>query len=95
MRFEIVSPIANIETIAFGSGVRDSVRLRKMYGKGRWRKMKGIAKVKLLDGTIHTANFIGMKLTESANGISNSNLLYSTEGIWRISTHFPHDLQFA
>ena len=55
MRFEIVSPITNIETIAFGSGVRDLARLRKMYGKGRWRKMKGIAKVKLLDGTIHTA----------------------------------------
>ena len=55
MRFEILSPIANIETIASGNGVRDLPRLRRKYGKGRWRKMKGIAKVKLLDGTIHTA----------------------------------------
>lgn len=55
MRFEIISQLTNIETIASGSGVRDLARLRREYGKGRWRKMKGIAKVKLLDGTIHTA----------------------------------------
>lgn len=55
MRFEIVSAITNVETIAVGSGIRDLVKLRKKFGNGRWRKMKGIAKVKLLDGTIHTA----------------------------------------
>ena len=55
MRFEIISPLTNIEIIASGSGIRDLARLRRKYGKGRWRKMKGIAKVKLLDGTIHTA----------------------------------------
>ncbi len=55
MRFEIVSQIANIETIATGPGIRDLPRVRRKYGKGRWRKMKGIAKVKLLDGSIHTA----------------------------------------
>lgn len=55
MRFEIVGAITNIETIAVGSGIRDLAKLRKKYGNGRWRKMNGIAKVKLLDGTIHTA----------------------------------------
>jgi len=55
MRFEIISSLTNVETIASGSGIRDLARLRGKYGKGRWRKMKGIAKVKLLDGTVHTA----------------------------------------
>lgn len=55
MRFEIVSAVTNIETIAIGNGIRDLAKLRKRFGNGRWRKMKGIAKVKLLDGTIHTA----------------------------------------
>ena len=55
MRFEILSAITNVEVIASGSGIRSLAHLRKKYGKGRWRKMKGIAKVKLLDGAIHTA----------------------------------------
>jgi hypothetical protein len=55
MRFEIVSPITKIEVIAVSSSIRNLAYLRKRYGKGRWRKMKGIAKVRLLDGTIHTA----------------------------------------
>ncbi|MCG3163207.1 MAG: hypothetical protein JMDDDDMK_04592 [Acidobacteria bacterium] len=55
MRFEIVGAITNLEVIAVGSGIRNLAYLRKRYGRGRWRKMKGIAKVKLLDGTIHTA----------------------------------------
>ncbi|MFN0108620.1 MAG: hypothetical protein ACKVZH_07165 [Blastocatellia bacterium] len=55
MRFEIVSAVTNIETIAAGNGIRDLAKLRKRFGNGRWRKMKGIAKVKLIDGTIHTA----------------------------------------
>lgn len=55
MRFEIVSAMTNIETIAVGSGIRDLSKLRRRFGNGRWRKMRGIAKVKLLDETIHTA----------------------------------------
>ncbi|MEP7343397.1 MAG: hypothetical protein ABI977_37075 [Acidobacteriota bacterium] len=55
MRFEIISPLTNIEVIASGGGIRDLARLRKRYGRARWRKMKGTAKVRLLDGTIHTA----------------------------------------
>jgi hypothetical protein len=41
--FEIIGDIANIETIAIGKGIRDRARLQKQYGKGRWRKLKGVA----------------------------------------------------
>jgi hypothetical protein len=55
MEFEIVSAIKNTQTIAEGSGVRDRARLRKRYGKARWRKLKGVAQVRLLNGTIRLA----------------------------------------
>ena len=55
MRFEILDEIADIETFATGSGIREIGRLRKLYGPGRWRKRKGIARVRLTDGTIHSA----------------------------------------
>jgi hypothetical protein len=48
--FEIISPIENIEIIAAGSNIRDIERLRKTYGSGRWRKLKGTALVRLGDG---------------------------------------------
>jgi hypothetical protein len=47
MHFEIVSEILHVETIATGSGIREIARLRKFYGRGRWRKRKGIADVRL------------------------------------------------
>lgn len=52
MKFEIVGEITDIETIAIGSSIREVARLRKVYGAGRWRKLKGIATVCLSDGTI-------------------------------------------
>ena len=55
MDFEIIGKITDIEKIATGRSIRDLARLRKRFGKGRWRKMKGFAKVRLEDGTIHTA----------------------------------------
>ena len=55
MNFEIVSPINNIETIAVENGIRDIRRLRRMYGKGRWRKLKGEALIKLWNGKIRLA----------------------------------------
>ena len=55
MDFEIVSEIVDIETIAIGTGVRDRARLKKQYGKGRWRKLKGTAHVKLVSGKIRLA----------------------------------------
>ncbi len=47
MYFEIIGEITNIETIAAGSSIRDIARLQKQYGRGRWRKLKGTALVRL------------------------------------------------
>jgi hypothetical protein len=55
MNFKIIGPIAEIETIAVGTAIRERARLRKLYGKARWRKLKGIASVRLSDGTISKA----------------------------------------
>jgi hypothetical protein len=55
MDFEIVGDVRSIERIAVGRGIRDRRRLERRYGKGRWRKLRGIATVRLSDGTIHTA----------------------------------------
>jgi len=52
MHFEILSSIADAETIAAGSGIRELARLRKRYGRGRWRKRKGLAEVRLNSGEI-------------------------------------------
>jgi hypothetical protein len=55
MDFEIVDEISNIEVIAIGKSIRELPRLQRQYGRGRWRKLKGIALVRLPDDTIHTA----------------------------------------
>ena len=55
MNFEIISEITDIEAIAIGNKIRDVARLRRMYGKGRWRKLKGVAKVRLRSGRIRLA----------------------------------------
>jgi hypothetical protein len=55
MHFKVLGDISSVETIATGSGIREIARLRKIYGRGRWRKRKGIAEVRLEDGTTATA----------------------------------------
>ena len=55
MYFEIIGEIEKVETIAVGKSIRDIARLRKQYGPGRWRKLKGIAIVRLIDGRIKKA----------------------------------------
>ncbi len=55
MHFEIVGDIADIESIAIGTTIRILPLLRKRYGRGRWRKLKGVATVRLADGTIRRA----------------------------------------
>jgi hypothetical protein len=49
--FEILGEISQIETIATGSGIREIARLRRIYGRGRWRKRKGMARIRLNDGS--------------------------------------------
>ena len=55
MNFEVVSDITEVETIVVGATIRDLARLRRLYGRGRWRKRKGIALVRLPSGRIRKA----------------------------------------
>ena len=55
MQFDILSEISEIETFAAGSAIRELARLRRAYGRGRWRKRKGIAVVRLADDSVHLA----------------------------------------
>jgi hypothetical protein len=55
MNFAIISEITNIEIIAVNNSIRDLDRLKKTYGKGRWRKLKGIATILLNNGQIRLA----------------------------------------
>jgi len=51
MNFKIIGEIRNEETFASGSGIREGSRLRRIYGKGHWRKRKGIANIEFENGT--------------------------------------------
>ena len=55
LRFEIVSDIRATEIIASGHGIHILSRLVRLYGRANWRKMKGLATVRLEDGTITEA----------------------------------------
>lgn len=55
MYFEIIAEITHVETFAIGASIREIARLRKLYGRGRWRKRKGVARVRLEDGTLKLA----------------------------------------
>ena len=54
-RFEIISDVTEIELIAVGRAIRDLARLRKRYGRGRCRKMKGVATIRLANGQMRRA----------------------------------------
>jgi hypothetical protein len=55
VHFEIIGTIADVETIAAGRVIRELLRLQEQFRKGRWRKLKGIASIRLSDGTIRMA----------------------------------------
>lgn len=47
--FELIGEIENVEIIAVGNKIREIERLRKTHGSGSWRKLKGTARVRLLE----------------------------------------------
>jgi hypothetical protein len=55
MYFEIIGEIERIEEIAAGGRIRDIMRIQKQFGPGRWRKLKGLATVRLQSGKIRKA----------------------------------------
>ena len=55
VNFEIVGTIEQQETFASGNAIREIARLRRVYGKARWRKRKGIARIRFEDGSIRRA----------------------------------------
>lgn len=50
MKFELIGKIENVQIIAVGPRIHKLQQLRKKYGRGRWRKLKGIGRVRLSDG---------------------------------------------
>jgi hypothetical protein len=52
VQFEVIGKLQHVEIIASGKRVRDRRRLNREYGTGKWRKVKGVAIVRLSDGTI-------------------------------------------
>jgi hypothetical protein len=55
MSYDIVGEITQIETIAVGRRIRELPRLWRLYGRGRWRTLKGLAFVRLRTGTTRKA----------------------------------------
>lgn len=53
--FEIVAEITEVEVIAIGPAIRELANLRKLFGKARWRKLKGIATIQFRSGAIYVA----------------------------------------
>jgi len=51
MKFELISSISDVEIIAVGRQIRDLRSVRKKHGRGRWRKLKGIGRVRLPNGS--------------------------------------------
>jgi hypothetical protein len=55
MYFEVVGEIRDVEAIAVGGNIDDIMRLRRQFGPGRWRKLKGVARVRVESGGVRVA----------------------------------------
>lgn len=76
MWFEILGKISNIEIIAVGKSIRELNRLKKVYGKGRWRKMKGMDWLNYRIVKSSEPSSIGMKrMALAAKNIKSKNSL--------------------
>jgi hypothetical protein len=71
MLLTLIGEIGHVETAAVGAKILEVERLRKVYGRGRWRKRKGIARVRLADNSIHLG--VGMEELASARKGSRSS----------------------
>ena len=55
MKFRIIGSVKDEEVIASGKKIRELRRLNKIYGEGKWRKMKGNATIELDNGSKYMA----------------------------------------
>ncbi len=55
MDFEIIGKITDIEIIAIGGKIRILPFLQEKFGRGQWRKLKGVAQIRLSNGEIRLA----------------------------------------
>jgi len=68
--FEVVGDVTHVEIIAAGRKIRQFERLKRLYGKGRWRKMKGEALIRLASGQLRRAEMHWYE----AHGIGKRNM---------------------
>ena len=59
--FEILGALREVQTMATSGGIRELPRLIKQYGRGRWRKLKAVASIRLSDGSVRDAEIHGMR----------------------------------
>jgi hypothetical protein len=55
MDFEIIGELSSVETIAVNLSIRENADLKARHGGRRWRKLKGIATVRLANGSVRQA----------------------------------------
>jgi hypothetical protein len=55
VKFEIIGAIENQNSFAAGNAIREVAKLKRVYGKGRWRECKGIAMIRFDDGSTRRA----------------------------------------
>lgn len=72
MHFEVLEEIANVEIIAVGRRIRQIERLKKLFGNGRWRKMKGQALIRVSTGQVRRAELHWYE----AHGIGKRNMKF-------------------
>jgi hypothetical protein len=70
MDFEVIGDLTDVVTFAVAASIREPPRLRRAYGAGRWRKRKGVAQIRLADGSIYRAEVH----RSEANGIDRKEM---------------------
>jgi hypothetical protein len=53
--FEVIGKVVDVEVIAVNSGIRELRNLKKLFGRGRWRKLKGNCVVRFPNGLVFSA----------------------------------------
>lgn len=72
MQFVVLSDITDVEVIAVGRRIRQVDRLIELFGKGRWRKLKGRAFIRVPSGQVRHAEIHWYE----AHGIGRRNVKF-------------------